>query len=256
MNLSKNDYKNIIYYINSTLPTSDSASNKIQILLENLFGLNNSVSWSADKKGNMYNLDFHNFSDRFIIDYVETYSSKDIMNPKKQSLNVINNENTVITINEITTPTKFTKSIYYEFVKKHNMIDQMVMYFSNESFIFGGIGFARFEGEYAFTLREKTILKLLSTHLHEKFNREKFPQEIYTEIIFNKDINTTESNNDFKKLLSKRETELYQFVLKGFTNEQISTELYISINTVKKHLRNMYDKVGVFNRTSLIYKLK
>src|SRR5699024_643646 len=63
-------------------------------------------------------------------------------------------------------------------------------------------------------------------------------------------------SNDLKALLSKRELEIFDFVLKGYTNEQISNELWISINTVKKHLRNMYEKLDVSNRTSLIYKLK
>lgn len=64
------------------------------------------------------------------------------------------------------------------------------------------------------------------------------------------------NSNGLKELLSKRELEIFDFVLKGYTNEQISEKLWISINTVKKHLRNMYEKLGVSNRTSLIYKLK
>lgn len=64
------------------------------------------------------------------------------------------------------------------------------------------------------------------------------------------------NSNGLKELLSKRELDIFDFVLKGYTNEQISEKLWISINTVKKHLRNMYEKLGVSNRTSLIYKLK
>ena len=53
--------------------------------------------------------------------------------------------------------------------------------------------------------------------------------------------------------LSKREMEISELVSKGRTNEQISEELWISVNTVKKHLRNIYEKLEVTNRTSLAY---
>ncbi|MEZ2736197.1 response regulator transcription factor, partial [Aneurinibacillus aneurinilyticus] len=55
--------------------------------------------------------------------------------------------------------------------------------------------------------------------------------------------------------LSRRELEICELVIKGYTNEQIARELWISINTVKKHLRNIYEKLNVANRTSLAYKL-
>ncbi len=55
--------------------------------------------------------------------------------------------------------------------------------------------------------------------------------------------------------LSRRELEICELVIKGRTNEQIANELWISINTVKKHLRNIYEKLNVANRTSLAYKL-
>lgn len=38
----------------------------------------------------------------------------------------------------------------------------------------------------------------------------------------------------FHKSYPEGYNELYQFLLKGFTNEQIFTEIYISIKTVKK----------------------
>ncbi|NRS49919.1 helix-turn-helix transcriptional regulator [Brevibacillus sp. HB2.2] len=37
----------------------------------------------------------------------------------------------------------------------------------------------------------------------------------------------------------------------GSTNKQISGELHISLNTVKRHLENIYKKMEVTNRTSL-----
>lgn len=55
--------------------------------------------------------------------------------------------------------------------------------------------------------------------------------------------------------LSKRELEIVELVMKGHTNQDIASELFISIHTVKTHLQNIFKKVGVSNRTSLCLKL-
>ena len=49
--------------------------------------------------------------------------------------------------------------------------------------------------------------------------------------------------------LSERELEVLQFITEGLTNQEIATRLYLSLNTVKVHTRNIYGKLGVHNRT-------
>ncbi len=52
--------------------------------------------------------------------------------------------------------------------------------------------------------------------------------------------------------LSKREIEIVEFIINGFSNNEISNELAISISTVKKHINNIFNKLDVNSRTQLI----
>jgi DNA-binding CsgD family transcriptional regulator len=61
------------------------------------------------------------------------------------------------------------------------------------------------------------------------------------------------NNNPYN--LSKRELEIVKLVMQGFSNQDIAGELFISLHTVKTHLQNIFNKVGVTNRTALCYKL-
>jgi DNA-binding NarL/FixJ family response regulator len=52
--------------------------------------------------------------------------------------------------------------------------------------------------------------------------------------------------------LTRREKELLAALAEGWTNMQIATRTGISRNTVKYHLKNLYDKLGVNNRAMAV----
>jgi DNA-binding NarL/FixJ family response regulator len=62
---------------------------------------------------------------------------------------------------------------------------------------------------------------------------------------------TLEKNSNLP-VLTKREKEILKLVAEGLTNIQISQRLFISIDTVDSHRKNLYTKLNVKNTASLI----
>lgn len=55
-----------------------------------------------------------------------------------------------------------------------------------------------------------------------------------------------------KTILSKRELEILDLTLKGLSGKMIADQLFISMQTVKNHKRNMMDKTSTKNMADLI----
>lgn len=56
--------------------------------------------------------------------------------------------------------------------------------------------------------------------------------------------------------ISKREYEILLLINEGLSNQQIADKLFVSENTVKKHVSNLFFKMDVERRTEAIKKAK
>jgi len=54
---------------------------------------------------------------------------------------------------------------------------------------------------------------------------------------------------------SDRELEMLQDLVDGLTNTQISEKRFISLSTVKFHISNIFQKMGVKNRAEVLHKI-
>ncbi len=65
---------------------------------------------------------------------------------------------------------------------------------------------------------------------------------------------TAQQNTDIEKL-TKREREMLDLLAKGFRYKEIADQLFISFETVRTHIHNIYEKLHVQSRTEALNKI-
>ena len=55
-------------------------------------------------------------------------------------------------------------------------------------------------------------------------------------------------------VLTAREREVLELLAQGLTNKEIATELFITTNTVKRHLKSIFEKLDVHTRSAAAAK--
>jgi len=65
------------------------------------------------------------------------------------------------------------------------------------------------------------------------------------------------NEKELEKLsLSKRELEVLELMAKGYSNQEIAGQLFVSLNTIKTHSSNVFLKLDVKRRTQAVEKAK
>lgn len=114
---------------------------------------------------------------------------------------------------------------------------------SNEALSFMGIGVM---------MASMLILIPLNQHLSNLMIENDFIVKI--EMMRAEEI--SEIKNRANALLTEREKEVLNLLLEGYTNAVICDKLFISINTLKTHNRNIYKKLEVKNKVELVEEWK
>ena len=69
-------------------------------------------------------------------------------------------------------------------------------------------------------------------------------------------LQTQATKSELVEPLSEREIEVLQLIAEGLTNQEIASRLYLSLNTVKVHTRNIYGKLGVSHRMGAVARAR
>jgi len=62
--------------------------------------------------------------------------------------------------------------------------------------------------------------------------------------------------NRYKNLLTLKECEILWNIYQAKTNKQMAEMHFVSINTIKTHIKKIYDKLDVHSRTEVLVKLR
>ncbi|HQW83863.1 MAG TPA: response regulator transcription factor [Ferruginibacter sp.] len=63
-----------------------------------------------------------------------------------------------------------------------------------------------------------------------------------------------EKTNEYFQNLSKREQEMLEHLSRGYRYKEIADKLFVSIETVRTHIRNIYEKLQVNSRAEALKK--
>lgn len=111
--------------------------------------------------------------------------------------------------------------------------------------LLGSITLFRSEQDGDFTDSELSMLEVINRHLSAHFTF-LWPYGTFPNLTANFASATGKSG------LSSRESEIAELIVAGHSNSEISQILFISENTVKKHVNSLYRKLGITNRTQLL----
>ncbi len=118
----------------------------------------------------------------------------------------------------------------------------------------------KYEKNRAQVISEESI-KILSTFefLHRSEEKEREIEKLKEDILEKEELlnNVIQSKQrlplpEHLKSLSRREIEIVSFVACGLTDKELAEKLTISTNTVKTHLKRIFSKLLIKNRTELV----
>jgi len=81
-----------------------------------------------------------------------------------------------------------------------------------------------------------------------------FPKDVRQSVDFDSELKT--STQPLVEPLSERELDVLQLLVAGYKYKEIAERLFISVNTVRHHTRNVYSKLNANNRAQAIARAK
>ncbi len=76
---------------------------------------------------------------------------------------------------------------------------------------------------------------------------------IWTSTIINLE---NKDKKNYLKLLTRREKEVLQNYIFGYTAKMIANKLFISVRTAETHIQNIKEKLNCYNRSELVYLVR
>ncbi len=147
---------------------------------------------------------------------------------------VTGDDHSITTISDFYTSRQFHDTgMYVEYLGRYGFENEAMMCLSAPAGRTRRLIFFRERGSPDFDDRDRLLLSLLRPHLNE----------LYQEL---------ESRRRIEPDLTPRQWELMRLVAAGNSNAEIAKDLVVSPTTVRKHLENIFDRLGVTSRTRAV----
>jgi len=126
------------------------------------------------------------------------------------------------------------RDLYWEVCRPLDGEYELDLWLATPDGVVGGFGFDISERD--FSERDKLVLDTLRPHLVQLWR------------------NAAARRRESRSLavLTRREREILLWVARGKSNREIAAVLYLAPGTIRKHLDNVYDKLGVSNRAGAV----
>ncbi|WP_171038174.1 response regulator transcription factor [Aquibacillus sediminis] len=233
--LTDNNYKKVLYFMDD-LSTSDNNFRKdVLLALERFFGYEQMNFWLCDEKDKLYNPVTLNTDESITNDYLNNYMEMDKLMPHKLK-NMIPQKR-IISLLDLQSKRELENSDFYNcFMKKYGFYNNVGIFLVSGTKVVGLVDFVTEKKDTTITQEEAMCLEILSRYLGQRLD---------------------EKIQDKKEIdfLTEREMEVLKLAQQGLSNKEIAKLLFISVNTVKKHVQSLYKKYEVNNRTSLCFKV-
>lgn len=151
---------------------------------------------------------------------------------------------------DIISDEKRMQTEYYKRVYRPNHWHySLQLILGKEKEFLGVVTFYRNLGKENFQYNDIFLLDMLKDHLAYRLSRNK-----QTHGSTQEKMTVSEAAEKFD--LTKREQTILKMLMEGKDSNELGEELSISINTLKKHILNIYRKLGVKNRVQLFKMIK
>ncbi|MEO4109675.1 helix-turn-helix domain-containing protein [Acinetobacter pittii] len=167
--------------------------------------------------------------DSFIEQYDLYYKDLDNLHPKRIGNYFLNHSNIICEFDYISKSDYEKSSFYNEFLKKQDAYNIIQLHLTHKNKAFGIINFLTNKNNNNDYLTLSFLTKIISNH------------EFYK--------STNKIINHYN--LTKREYDVFKLLKDGNSYNDISSKLFISLNTTKTHAKNIFSKLNIQSRYDL-----
>lgn len=151
---------------------------------------------------------------------------------------------------DIISDEKRVQTEYYQRVyKPNNWHYALQMIFGRNKHFLGVVTLYRTIGKEDFTYEDVFLMDMLKDHMAYRLSQDRNNQMTSQE-----KLTLTQAVKTYD--LTKREQTILQLLLQGMENTEICDHLSITVNTLKKHILNIYRKLGIRNRVQMFKLIK